>query len=47
VSEIHANFVINRGGATYNDVATLIDIIRAEILARTGIELETEVRRWT
>jgi UDP-N-acetylmuramate dehydrogenase len=47
VSEIHANFVVNRGGATFNDVATLIDTIRAEVLARTGIELETEVRRWT
>jgi len=47
VSEIHANFVINQGGATFRDVATLIDTVRAEILARTGIELETEVRRWT
>jgi UDP-N-acetylmuramate dehydrogenase len=47
VSEIHANFVINRGDATFSDVATLIDTIRAEVLARTGIELETEVRRWT
>ncbi len=46
VSETHANFVINRGGATFGDVATLIDTIRAEVLARTGIELETEVRRW-
>lgn len=47
VSEIHANFVINRGGATFGDVAELIDTIRAEVVARTGIELETEVRRWT
>ncbi len=47
VSETHANFIINRGGATFGDVATLIDTIRAEVLAQTGIELETEVRRWT
>jgi len=47
VSEIHANFIINRGGATFGDVAALIETIRAEVFARTGIELEAEVRRWT
>jgi UDP-N-acetylmuramate dehydrogenase len=46
VSEIHANFVINRGGATCRDVAALIDAIRNEVMAKAGIELETEVRYW-
>jgi UDP-N-acetylmuramate dehydrogenase len=47
VSEIHANFVINRGGATCEDVVALIDAIRSEVYSRTGITLELEVRRWT
>jgi len=43
VSEKHAGFVINRGGATSADVLALIEHIRAAILARFGVEIETEV----
>ena len=44
VSEKHAGFVINRGGATFDDVMRLIDHIRSEVLRTSGIELETEVK---
>ena len=44
ISEKHANFIENRGGATASDVLELIDLARAQVLDRFGIELETEVR---
>jgi UDP-N-acetylmuramate dehydrogenase len=43
VSEKHANFIVNRGGATCADVLALIDKVRAAVKTRHGIELETEV----
>ena len=45
VSEKHAGFVINRGGATCADVLALTDQIRAVVQERTGVTLELEVRR--
>ncbi|HYV85768.1 MAG TPA: UDP-N-acetylmuramate dehydrogenase [Patescibacteria group bacterium] len=47
VSEVHANFIVNRGGATHKDVATLIDKVRDEVNRKTGITLETEVVVWS
>ena len=44
VSEKHAGFVINRGGATCADVLALMDHIRKTVYDRTGIELEAEVK---
>ncbi len=44
VSSLHANYVVNTGGATAADVRQLIDEVRAEVLARFGIPLETEVK---
>ena len=44
VSEKHAGFVVNRGGATCADVLQLVDQVRARVLAQTGVELEMEVR---
>ena len=44
VSEKHAGFVINRGGATCADVLALMDHIRKTVYERTGIELEAEVK---
>ena len=45
VSEKHAGFVINAGGATCRDVLELTDQIRETVLRQTGITLELEVRR--
>jgi len=44
ISVKHANFIINRGGATARDVAWLIDEMRRRVNEETGIELETEIR---
>ena len=44
VSEKHAGFVVNRGGATCSDVLELVERVRARVLAETGVELEMEVR---
>lgn len=47
VSEKHAGFVVNRGGATTADVLRLIDAVRERVLQASGIELEPEVRLWS
>jgi UDP-N-acetylmuramate dehydrogenase len=44
VSEKHAGFVINAGGATRADVLKLIELIQKEVKEKTGFELECEVR---
>ena len=44
VSEKHAGFIVNAGGATAADVLALIGVVQDEVQARTGIRLETEVR---
>jgi len=43
VSEKHANFIVNRGGATCADVLELIDKVRAAVKEKHSIDLETEV----
>lgn len=44
VSEKHAGFVVNKGGATAADVMELIRIVQEEVKAKTGFALESEVR---
>lgn len=44
VSEKHAGFIINRGGATCEDVLGLIRQVQERVLAETGVRLEPEVR---
>ena len=43
-SDVHANFVVNLGGATAADVLALIRLARARVRERFGVRLETEVR---
>ncbi len=45
VSEKHAGFVVNRGGATCADVCSLVEQIRTIVLEKTGVELEMEVKQ--
>ena len=45
VSEKHAGFVVNRGGATCADVLALVEQIRNVVLEKTGVELEMEVKQ--
>ena len=44
VSEKHAGFIINKGGATAKDVLALIEIIKAEVYEKFALEIECEVR---
>ena len=44
VSEKHCGFVINRGGATADDVRRLMKHIRETVYGRFGVMLEPEVR---
>jgi UDP-N-acetylmuramate dehydrogenase len=46
VSERHANFITNTGGATATEVLALMDLVRDEVAAQRGVELEFEVKRW-
>lgn len=43
VSQLHANFIVNRGGATAKDVLDLIEYIKKRVLEYAGIPIETEV----
>ena len=45
VSTVHANFVVNEGGATARDVATLVDRMRDAVAERFGVVLEEEIVR--
>ena len=45
VSEKHAGFIINRGGATCADVFALIGKIQKTVLEKDGVLLEPEIRR--
>ncbi len=44
VSEKHAGFVVNTGGATSGDILALIRLVRDTVLEKTGVLLEPEVR---
>lgn len=44
-SELHANFMINPGEATAADLEGLGDAVRADVLAKTGVHLEWEIKR--
>ncbi len=43
VSEKHANFIVNTGQATANDVLSLITDIRKDILRKFGVDIQPEV----
>ena len=44
VSTLHAGFIINRGGATGDDVRQLIELVQQRVFESSGVELEPEVR---
>ena len=43
VSEKHAGFLINRGGATSSDVLSLMEHIKHTVKENYGVELESEI----
>ena len=46
VSEKHAGFVVNHGGATAEDVRQTIALVQQKVKQMTGFTLETEVREF-
>ncbi len=44
VSEKHANFIINTGGASATEIESLITYVQTKVLEETGVSLHTEVR---
>lgn len=44
VSEKHAGFVINKGGATCSDILSLMEMVRQRVFDATGVVLEPEVK---
>ena len=44
-SPLHSNFLINTGEATAADLEGLGDAVRADVLAKTGIQLDWEIKR--
>ncbi|MNE37496.1 UDP-N-acetylenolpyruvoylglucosamine reductase [compost metagenome] len=44
-SELHSNFMINPGEATAADIEALGEAVRADVLAKTGVQLDWEIKR--
>lgn len=44
ISEAHANFFINKGDASANDIAALIALVRDRIAEKFNVELELEIQ---
>ena len=42
VSDKHANFIINIGGATANDIKTLISLVHDTVAENYGVDLKIE-----
>ncbi len=46
VSDKHAGFVVNLGGATANEVKALLKEVQKQVYEKSGFQLEPEVRIW-
>jgi len=44
ISEKHSNFFVNKGNATFKDMKKLIDYVSSEVLNKTGIKIDKEIR---
>jgi UDP-N-acetylmuramate dehydrogenase len=45
VSELHCNFLINRGNATAHDIETLGETVRQRVKETSGVTLDWEIKR--
>jgi len=43
ISEQHANFLVNRGGATASDIFSLMKIVQKKVIKESGVRLEPEI----
>ncbi|MCK4654495.1 MAG: UDP-N-acetylmuramate dehydrogenase [Candidatus Cloacimonetes bacterium] len=44
ISSKHGNFIINKGNATFDDVMSLIELMKNEVYKKKGIKLELEIK---
>ena len=44
VSTLHGNFIVNKGGATAQDVLALAEHVKRSVKEKTGCDLEMEIR---
>ena len=44
VSDVHANFILNKGNATADDIIKLIEICAERVYENSGIKLEPEIK---
>lgn len=44
VSEKHAGFIVNSGGATSRDILDLVHLVKKTVFEKTGVLLEEEIR---
>lgn len=44
VSTLHANFIVNKGGATAKDILELAALVKQAVKEKTGVDLEMEIR---
>lgn len=44
VSEKHAGFIVNNGGATSRDILDLVQLVKKTVFEKTGVLLEEEIR---
>ncbi len=44
VSELHAGFIVNTGGASATDILRLIELVQQKVFETSGVTLEPEVR---
>ena len=45
MSEMHCNFMLNVDQATSADLESLGETVRERVLAKTGVELQWEIKR--
>jgi UDP-N-acetylmuramate dehydrogenase len=46
VSEMHGNFIVNRGDATARDVRLLMSLVQERVKDAFGVELQPEIQIW-
>ncbi|MBI2026816.1 MAG: UDP-N-acetylmuramate dehydrogenase [Deltaproteobacteria bacterium] len=47
ISNLHANFIINKGGARFDDIISLISLAKKTVQEKCGVTLEEEVKIWS
>ena len=44
VSDIHANFIVNRGHASFSDVMELLKLVEQTVWSKFNVKLEREIK---